>query len=98
MPTKDQLRAETLMDRGLVRTQAEDTGRFVIHSNSVDKTPLMLYTEGVTGQRIEQILLKQMSTRRLADWISKEIGRPITQATIVNWRQRYKITRVRRRQ
>ena len=62
----------------------------------VDKTPLMLYTEGITGQRIEQILLMQMSTRRLAEWIGHKIGRPITQATVVNWRKRFKITRQRR--
>ena len=96
MPTKDQLRANTLLERGLVRVKDPDTGRFTLHDNSVDKTPLMLYTEGVTGQRIEQILLMQMSTRRLAEWIARQIGRPITQATIVNWRKRYRIIRIRR--
>ena len=96
MPTKDQLRANTLLERGLVRTTNNTTGHLTVHSNSVDKTPLMLYTESVTGQRIEQTLLKQMSTRRLAEWISHQIGRPITQATIVNWRRRYKIIRTRR--
>ena len=97
MPTKDQLRADTLLQRGLTRTKDDTTGRFAISDNAVDKTPLMLYTEGITGQRIEAILLMQMSTWRLADWISHEIGRPVTQATIVNWRKRFKIHRERRR-
>lgn len=96
LPTKEQLRANALMDRGMVRTKDDTTGRFSLSDNSVDKTPLMLYIEGVTGQRIEEILKKQLSTRRLADWISLTIQRPITQATIVNWRKRYRITRIRR--
>ena len=64
--------------------------------SDVDKTPLMLYTEGVTGVRIQQILLMQMSTRRLAEWLGHQIDRPITQATVVNWRKRFGITRRRR--
>lgn len=96
MPTKEQLRTQTLMDRGLARTTDPKTKHFTLVDAGVDKTPLMLYTEGVTGQRIEQILLMQMSTRRLADWVSRQIGRRVTQPTIVNWRKRYKITRVRR--
>jgi len=95
MPTKEQLRANALMARGLTRIKDEDTGRFSLADISVDKTPLMLYTEGVTGQRIEDILLKQLSTRRLAEWVSLQIGRTITQATIVNWRKRYRIIRIR---
>jgi hypothetical protein len=96
MPTKEQLRVDTLAKRGMVRVKDETTGRFTLRDSSVDKTPLMLYTEGVTGQPIEEILLKQLSTRRLADWITLAIGRTITQATIVNWRQRYKIYRIRK--
>lgn len=96
MPTKEQLRVDALTERGLVRVQDDTTRQFSLVANSVDKTPLMLYTEGITGQRIEAILLKQLSTRRLAEWISQQIGRPITQATIVKWRQRYKIVRIRK--
>jgi len=79
-------------------TQIKDpeTGRWSVVDNAVDKTPLMLYTEGITGRRIESILLMQMSTRRLAEWVSHEIGRPVTQATIVHWRQRFNITRRKR--
>ena len=96
MSTKDQLQASALMARGMRRIKDPITGRFSVVDSGVDKTPLMLYTEGMTGQPIETILLKQMSTRRLAEWLSREIGRPITQATIVQWRQRFSIKRIRR--
>lgn len=96
MATKDQLRAHTLLTRGLTRVKDKHTGRFSVVDSAVDKTPLMLYTEGITGQPIQDILLMQMSTRRLAEWITHQIGRPVTQATIVNWRKRFNITRQRR--
>ncbi len=96
MPTKDQLQTRALMDRGMKRVQDPVTGRFSVVDSGVDKTPLMLYSEGVTGMDIQTILLKQMSTRRLAEWLSREISRPITQATICMWRQRFGIKRVRR--
>ena len=96
MTTKDQLRAQTLLDRGFTRAKDDATGRFSVVESDVDKTPLMLYTEGVTGIQIKQILLMQMSTRRLAEWIGQQIGRPITQATVVNWRKRLKIYMRRR--
>lgn len=96
LPALVGLRADTLLERGLVRVTDSTTGQVTLHDNSVDKTPLMLYTESITGQQVEQILLMQMSTRRLAEWIAQKIGRPIAQATIVNWRHRYKIIRVRR--
>ena len=96
MATKEQLRTSTLLDRGMTRTQDEHTKRFSVVDSAVDNTPLMLDTEGVTGTPIQTILLMQMSTRRLAQWVSHEIGRPVTQATIVNWRRRFKITRQRR--
>ncbi len=94
MPTKEQLRLATLTERGLTHTKDDNTGHFTLVDNAVDKTPLMLYTEGITGQRIEKILLMQMSTRRLAEWLSREIKRPVTQATIQQWRTRFKITRI----
>ena len=94
MPTKDELRANTLIERGLTRTKDPGTGRFSVQPSSVDKTPLMLYTEGITGQHIEAILLMQMSTRRLAEWITQAIDKRVTQATIVNWRKRFKINRI----
>jgi len=94
--TKEQLRLATLTERDMVRKSHPTTGKFSLSSNSVDKTPLMLYTEGVTGERIETLLLKQMSTRRLADWISHEIKRPITGATITNWRKMFKIKRIKK--
>lgn len=96
MATKDQLRTKTLLDRGLTRVKDEHSGRFSVVDSGVDKTPLMLYTEGITGQPIQSILLMQMSTRKLAQWVSHQIGRTVTQATIVNWRKRFNITRQRR--
>jgi len=96
MPTKEQLRTSTLLARGLTRTKDEHSGRFSVVDSAVDKTPLMLYTEGITGTPIQTILLMQMSTRRLAEWITHQIGRTVTQATIVNWRKRFNITRQRR--
>ena len=96
MPTKEQLRTNTLLDRGMRREQDPETDRFRVVASDVDKTPLMLYTEGVTGKRIEDLLLMQMSTRRLAEWMGYQIGRRITQATIVNWRKRFKVKRIRR--
>ncbi len=97
MPSKQQLRAATLLDRGLTQVKDDTTGHFNLVDNAVDKTPLMLYTEGITGLRIEAILLKQMSTRRLAEWLSHQIKRPVTQATIQQWRKRFKITRIRKK-
>ncbi len=96
MPTKADLREFLLRDTGMVRTQDPDTQRFSVEDNAVDKTPLMLYTEQVTGMPIKIILLKQMSTRRLAEWITHTIGRRVTQATICKWRQHYSIIRRRR--
>ena len=96
MTTKEQLRAKSLMDRGMRRIKDPDTKRFSVVASDVDKTPLMLYTEGVIGKRIEDVLLMQMSTRRLAEWVAHQIGRTITQATIVNWRHRFNIKRIRR--
>tara|TARA_Y100000310_G_scaffold336887_1_gene422581 strand:+ start:1387 stop:1677 length:291 start_codon:yes stop_codon:yes gene_type:complete len=96
MVTKHQLQTQALLDRGMKRIKDPVTGRFSVVDSGVDKTPLMLYTEGVTGMDIETILLKQMSTRRLAEWLSPQISRPITPATISLWRQRFKIKRVRR--
>mgnify|MGYP001563745923 CR=1 FL=1 len=94
--TKDQLKAQSLMDRGMRRLQDPDTKRFSVVASDVDKTPLMLYTEGVTGKRIDEILLMQMSTHRLAEWLSHQIGRRVTQPTIHNWRKRFNIKRIRR--
>ena len=96
MTTKDQLRARTLMDRGMKRVKDPETGRFSVVDSAVDKTPLMLYTEGVTGQTIESILLKQMSTRRLAEWLSQEIARQVSYGTLMNWRKQFGIRRIRR--
>ncbi len=96
MTTKDQLQASALTDRGMRREQDPVTGRFSIVDSAVDKTTLMLYTEGIIGKRVEEILLMQMSTRRLAEWISRQIGQSITGTTIVNWRKRFKITKRRR--
>ncbi len=93
--TKEQLRAQTLLDRNMTRTKDPVTGRFTIQDNTVDKTSLMLYTEGVTGMRIEDILLKQMSTRRLAEWLSRQIHKPISHVTIINWRKQFKMYRMR---
>ena len=93
MATKDQFRAHTLLDCSITRVTDENTGRFSPVDSAVDKTPLMLYTEGITGQPIQTILLMQMSTRKLAQWISHQTGRPVTQATIVNWRKRFNIIR-----
>ena len=96
MPTKAELQANALLDRGMKRTQDPETQRFRVEDNGVDKTPLMLYTEGVIGERIETILLKQMSGHRLAEWLTHELGRSITQATISKWRNKFRIIRVRR--
>ena len=96
MTTKSQLQAKTLMDRGMRRIKDPVSGRFSVVASDVDKTPLMLYTEGVTGRRIEEILLMQMSTWRLAEWLSGQIGRKVTQPTIHNWRKRFNIKRIRR--
>jgi hypothetical protein len=96
MPTKEELRTATLLDRGLKRTQDPSTRQHRVELNAVDKTPLMLYTEQITGQRIEQILLMQMSTWKLATWLSKQLGKPITQACIHKWRRRFNIKRERK--
>ena len=96
MPTKEELRLRTLMQRGLTRTQDEGTGLHHLISNSVDKTPLMLYIEGVMGERIERILLRQMSTRRLAAWLTATIHKPVSYGAIIKWRKQFKINRVQR--
>ena len=96
MPTKHDLQTDTLLDRNMTRTTNPDTGRHAVIANAVDKTPLMLYTEGITGLRIEAILRKQMSARRLAEWLTHEIGKQVSYGTIIAWRKQYNITRSKR--
>lgn len=96
MPTKEQLRAATLAERDMVRVQDPTTKQFSIVANTVDKTALMLYTEGVTGRRIEDILLMQMSPAKIAEYITSATGKLITRQTVYNWRKQFKITRRRR--
>ena len=96
MPTKASLQTDTLLSRDMTRTTNTITGRHAVIANTVDKTPLMLYTEGITGLRIEVILREQMPSRRLAEWISHEIGKRVSYGTILQWRKQYNITRSKR--
>ena len=93
MPTKAQLRAHALLNRPYTRFKSPDTGRTSLQPTDVDKTPMMLYTEQTIGQPIRDILLKQMSNRRLADWVTVQIGRAISYETIYTWRKRFNIVR-----
>jgi len=93
MTNKQELRRQTLVDRGVKQVDA-GRGKDLV-DDIQDKTPQMLFIEGKLGKKITEVLMMPMSNRVLARYISDETGKSISQYAIHTWRKQFGICRVR---
>ncbi len=93
MPSKQQLQAQILLDRGVKLDNS--TGRGRITEDTAEKTPLMLLLEQKMNTKIIDILKYSMSSRELAKQLSLVAQISISYGTIVPWRKSFGITRQR---